>query len=397
MTNFLVHKFIKNYENYTDAKVRGNYGILSSAVGIACNILLFLLKYILGTLTHSISIVSDGFNNLSDSASCIIAMFGYKMASKPADKDHPFGHGRMEYLISLVISAIILFVGAELFSSSVKKILEPERLVFRWIVLVSLVCSVLLKLWMAAFNFKLGKKLESSTMLATAKDSTNDVFVTIATIIALVASIFTQKPVDGIMGVLVSVFVLWSGFSIIKDTVDQLLGKPADPALIERLKQEILTDPKILGVHDFMIHNYGPGQMIGSVHVEVSAKENILEIHDRIDQIEHRIYNENGIVMTIHMDPMVLDDAFTNECKEMLSDILKQISPRLSFHDFRVITGPTHTNLVFDLVVPFGFKMKNSEIREQLDALILEKSEKRAHQFYTSITFDKDYVAENEE
>lgn len=389
MTEFLVHRFIKNETDYKNEKVRGAYGTLSSVVGIICNVILFLLKYAMGTLANSISIVSDGFNNLSDAASCIVTLIGYRVAGKPADKGHPFGHGRMEYLISLVISAVILVVGVNLFTSSLDKVIHPKQLVFDWVVLLSLIFSILLKLWMSRFNHSLGKKIDSSAMLATSKDSANDVIATFATVIALVASAFTSLPMDGIMGIVVSGFVLWSGFGIIKETVDLLLGQPADPELVKKLKKKILSYDGILGVHDFILHNYGPGNMIGSVHVEVPGNGNIFEIHDLIDRIERTIHEEEGIVMTIHMDPVVLDDAFVNECRDMIGRILREMDAKLSLHDFRVVTGPTHTNLIFDIVVPYDCKLKEKEIEEKIQTEL----DKKEGTWYLVLTFDRDFVA----
>ena len=273
MVNFLIKTFIKNSENTENPKIRQKYGTLSSIVGIICNVLLFLIKYAMGTLSHSISIVSDAFNNLSDCAGCLVTLLGYKMASKPADKNHPFGHGRMEYLTSLIIAALIIFVGIELLKNSVEKIINPVEIRFSFAVLFSLVFSIAVKLWMAVFNAELGKKINSSVLTATAKDSKSDVIATSATLIALICSLFTALPVDGVMGLLVSVFILKSGYDIVKDTVDELLGKPADPEIINNIKEYVLKNDKIIGIHDLIIHSYGPGNIIGSCHVEVKSNE----------------------------------------------------------------------------------------------------------------------------
>ena len=315
MTNFLVRLFVKDYEKTEDIKVREKYGMLSSAVGVVCNVFLFALKYIMGTLSNSISVISDAFNNLSDCASCIVTLFGYKLAAKPADKDHPFGHGRMEYLTSLSIAVVIIVVGLELLQDSVLKIMHPEQVKFSFIVLVSLIVSVAVKLWMSLFNTKLGNRINSTVMLATAKDSKSDVMATAAVIIALTASVFTDLPVDGAMGVIVSGFVLKSGYDIVKDTVDELLGKPADQQVIDNINSLIKENVKIIGIHDMMIHNYGPGNMIGSCHVEVRSDEDFIQIHDIVDGIERRIHNELNILMTIHMDPIEVDNEQVNHCR----------------------------------------------------------------------------------
>lgn len=387
MTKFLLNKFIKNHENVKEQKVREAYGILSSWVGIACNIILFCAKFLIGTLANSISIISDGFNNLSDCASCIVTMFGYKMAAKPADKDHPFGHGRMEYLTSLVIAMVIVVVGVELFTGSFDKIIHPDTVKFSVVALVVLVISILIKLWMGLFNKKLGNAVDSSVMLATSKDSLNDVFATAATLLALVASIFTDAPLDGIMGLVVSVMILISGFGIVKETVDELLGQPASPEIVENLKELVDECPYSLGMHDLIIHSYGPGNLIGSVHIEVDGKENIMDIHDAIDELERNIYDELGIRMTIHMDPVETDNENLKACKDMIEVILQEVDKELHFHDFRMVAGPSHTNLIFDVVVPHGCKLSEKQIKEAIDEELLLR-EKR---YYTVITFEKNY------
>ncbi len=388
MTGFLVKAFVKNHENVTDSRVRGAYGTLSSIVGIVCNILLFAVKYIMGTLSNSIAVISDTFNNLSDSASCIVTLLGYKMSAKPADKDHPFGHGRMEYLTSLIIAAVILFMGVELFRDSVGKIIHPEEVKFRVIVLVSLVVSVGVKLWMAHFNTVLGRKINSTAMLATAKDSRNDVIATAATIISLVASLFTDLPVDGIMGIIVSVFVLKAGFEIMTETVDELLGKPADPETVREITRLVCCDERIQGIHDLIIHSYGPGNMIGSCHAEVRSDEDFMAAHDLIDRIEREIHKQLKIAMTIHMDPIETNNEQVNTCRMLVSRIVRSISGELSIHDFRTVTGDTHTNLIFDIVVPYGFGIDDNGIKAEIDRQLACEAVK----YYTVITFDHDYT-----
>lgn len=387
MTKLLVSKFVKNYEDVKNQKVREAYGVLSSWVGIACNILLFVAKFVIGTLANSIAIISDGFNNLSDCASCIVTMFGYKMAAKPADKDHPFGHGRMEHLTSLVIAIVIVVVGVELFTGSMDKVLHPETVKFSVVALVVLLLSILIKLWMGMFNKKLGNTIDSSVMLATSKDSFNDVLATAATLVALVASVFTDAPLDGIMGLVVSVMILLSGFGIVKETVDELLGQPASPEVVDSLKELVDECHYSLGMHDLIIHSYGPGNLIGSVHIEVDGKENIMDIHDAIDELERNIYEELGIRMTIHMDPVETDNENLKECKDMIAVILQEVDKELHFHDFRMVFGPSHTNLIFDVVVPHGCKLSDREIKEAIDEKLLLR-EKR---YYTVITFEKNY------
>ena len=388
MTNFLIRIFIKQPDNTDSQKTRAAYGTLSSFVGIFCNIILFIAKYIVGTLSNSISIISDAFNNLSDSASCIITLFGYKISSKPADKDHPFGHGRMEYLTSLIISEIIVFVGLELFKGSLQKLLNPEEVKFSIAALVSLIISIGIKLWLSLFNTTLGKKINSVVMLATAKDSRNDVITTISALIALVFSIFSDLPLDALMGIFVSLFILKSGYEIIKDTVDELLGKPASPETTSKLYSMILKNEKIIGVHDMIVHSYGPSCTIASCHVEVKATENFVAVHELVDKIERDVLNEMNILLTIHMDPIDTDDENVQECKNMILEIIGNIDNALHIHDFRIVSGEMHTNLIFDLVVPYKTKYSSDEIKAMID----DRLSKFDHRYFTVITFDTEYI-----
>jgi len=388
MTNFLIRIFIKQPDNTDSQKTRAAYGTLSSFVGIFCNIILFIAKYIVGTLSNSISIISDAFNNLSDSASCILTLFGYKISSKPADKDHPFGHGRMEYLTSLIISAIIVFVGLELFKGSLQKLLNPEEVKFSIAALVSLIISIGIKLWLSLFNTTLGKKINSVVMLATAKDSRNDVITTISALIALVFSIFSDLPLDALMGIFVSLFILKSGYEIIKDTVDELLGKPASPETTSKLYSMILKNEKIIGVHDMIVHSYGPSCTIASCHVEVKATENFVAVHELVDKIERDVLNEMNILLTIHMDPIDTDDENVQECKNMILEIIGNIDNALHIHDFRIVSGEMHTNLIFDLVVPYKTKYSSDEIKAMID----DRLSKFDHRYFTVITFDTEYI-----
>ena len=388
MTEWLIHRFIPDYEQTEDPKVRQRYGTLSSLTGIACNLVLFVVKLVMGMLSNSIAITSDAFNNLSDSASCIVTLFGYKLAAKPADKDHPFGHGRMEYLTSLVLAAVILFVGFELLSGSVDKIIHPQPVHFSLAVLLSLLASIGLKLWMCGFNRKLGNRIQSGVMLATAQDSLNDVAATFATVFSRLLSLVTVLPVDGVMGIIVSLFVFVCGYGIIKDTVNQLLGQPADPQLVRNIRQVMLSRPQILGIHDMIIHSYGPGNLIGSAHAEVSSSGNLLQIHDTIDEIEKQIYEQLHVMMTIHMDPIETDSPQVAEGRQLITRILGQIDPSLTFHDFRIVSGPTHTNLIFDVVVPFDCPLSFDQIRRQVEEQLAAQPET----WYAVITFDRDYT-----
>lgn len=387
MTNFLVRRFIKNYNEINNPVVRRSYGTFSSIVGILCNIVLFVIKYIMGTLSGSISIISDAFNNLSDIAGCVVTLLGYKMASKPADKDHPFGHGRMEYLTALFIAVLIIIVAFELFKNSVDKIINPQEISFSMIVLISLIFSIAVKLWMSIFNMNLGKKINSSVMIATAQDSKTDVIATAATCVSLLTALVTDFPIDGIMGVVVSVFVFKSGVEIVKDTVDNLLGKPADPEIVEAIKKLVSDNEKIIGIHDLVIHSYGAGTMIGSCHAEVKSTEDFIEVHDIIDDVERQIHDELGILMTIHMDPIETDNEQVNRLKSMVKEIVSGIDSSLNIHDFRAVSGDTHTNLIFDIVVPYECKYTENDIKKAVD-LSLQKQDTS---YYAVITFDREY------
>ncbi len=388
MTDLLVKKFVKDYENVEDKKVRERYGMLSSITGIVCNILLFLIKYLVGLLTSSISIISDAFNNLSDSASCIITMIGYKAAAKPSDKDHPFGHGRVEYLTSLVISFIILLVGFELLRNSFIKLFSPEELKFTAGAVISLAASIGVKLWMSVFNKKLGTRVNSTVMLATSEDSRNDVITTAAALVGLTSSLFTKFPVDAVMGVFVSLFIIKGGYGIVKDTVDQLIGKPADPVLVKKINDLLIEKEKIIGVHDLIVHDYGPGNMLASCHAEVNSNENIVIIHELIDACEREIFEKLGIIMTIHTDPVDVDNEQVNELRQRMNVTVKSIDRRMNIHDFRITSGESDINLIFDVEVPFDMKLTNEEIKEKID-LVFEGDDVTYH---TVITFDRIYA-----
>lgn len=388
MTDFLVKHFIKDYTDTENAAVRGRYGTLASITGIVCNVALFLLKFAVGTISGSISVMSDAFNNLSDCASCTVTLIGCKMAAKPADKDHPFGHGRLEYLTSLIIAAIIMMVGFELLKTSAGKIVSPSEISFSAAALISLFLSIGVKLWMSVFNGKLGKMINSPVMAAAAQDSRNDVIATAAAAIGLTASIFTSFPVDGIMGAAVSIFVIKAGFGIIKDTVDDLLGKPADPELIEKIKDIVTSPDKIIGVHDLVVHDYGPGKKLASCHAEVRSDEDFLAAHDIIDGIERQIYQSLGIIMTIHMDPVDVDNEQVKACREQVCALAREIDTELKIHDFRLVPGDTHTNLVFDIVLPYGCRYSGQEIKDKLT----EGMNKDAQiPYFLVITFDRDF------
>lgn len=388
MLDFLIQKLIRNYENTSDPSVRKAYGTFSSVIGIVCNLLLFGLKSTMGLFSHSIAIVSDAFNNLSDCASCLITIFGYKLAAKPADKNHPFGHGRIEYLTSFVIAVMIALMGFELLRNSTEKIIHPENVTFHWITLIALLVSIGIKLWMAWLNTNLGKRIQSSTMIAVAKDSRSDVIATSSTIIALLASLFTNFPLDGVMGAAVSLFILKTAYDIIQDTVGDLLGRPADPEVVQKIQNMLLSHKEIVGIHDLVLHSYGPGKTLGSCHVEIKSDSDFVAIHEVVDVAEHEIYETMQILMTIHMDPIELNNKIANNYRRMTESVIHGLDTRLSLHDFRLVSGENTNRLIFDLVVPFDCIYTNDQLQE----MITHELQQQDSTCQTIITYDRDYT-----
>ena len=366
MTYFLVRCFIKDSENIRAPEVRAAYGILGSITGIICNLLLFAAKLVIGTLSSSIAITADAFNNLSDIASSVISFIGFKLGKKPADARHPFGHGRFEYLAALFISLLIMVLAVQLAISSFQKILQPEKPQFSLISLIILLLAVGVKLWLAAFNKKLGLKIDSASMAATAADSLNDVLSTSAAIISMLAVLIIDFPLDGYLGLVVAGFVMYSGFSIARDTINPLLGEAPPKELVEAIKKELLSNKYVLSIHDLTVHNYGPGRRFASVHVEVPGNANIIDVHNMIDQAELKILNQMGIVITIHMDPIDTDDAKTNRLRDMANTAIQKIDQRLSLHDFRIIDGSSRIVLLFDVVVPPGEHLESNNLEERI-------------------------------
>lgn len=352
MTGLLIRKFVPDHEKTTDATVRTAYGKLSSTVSIVSNLLLFALKLLAGILSASVAITADAFNNLSDASSGIITLLGFKMANKPADPEHPYGHARYEYLSGLLISVLILVIGVELFKSGLDKILHPQITVFRWITAGILTVSIAIKWWLCIFNRKIGILIDSGTLKAASADSRNDVLSTTAVLVATVISHFTQMDLDGYMGVAVAAFILYSGVGLVKETVSPLLGRAPDPETVQMIRDKIMSYPGVLGTHDLMLHDYGPGRQFASVHVEVAAERDMLESHDMVDNIEREFLAHTGIHMVVHMDPIVTADPVVASLRQFLSDTVTEIHPDLSIHDLRIVPGPTHTNVIFDCVVP---------------------------------------------
>lgn len=387
MTNFILKTFMKDYSDNKDSATRKKAGFLSSTVGIVCNIILFVSKFIIGTIANSVAIISDAFNNLTDCLSCIITMFGYNLASKPADKEHPFGHGRMEYFTSLIIAVFIIIVGFEFFKTSLSRIFNKEDIDVTYFTIIVLVLSILLKFWMYLFNKKMSTIFNNQAMMATSYDSLSDAMTTSITLIGSIISLFTDFPIDGVIGLIVSGLIIKTAISIIKDTLDELLGKPADKETTQQLLDIVMSHQGILGVHDLMIHNYGPNNMIASLHAEVDAKQNVLEAHDTIDNIEKEIFEKMKIMTTIHLDPIETDNIQLNQYKTIVSKVLNEIDPELSFHDFRMVVGQTHTNLIFDVIISDKYRDRNQMLKEKID----EQLKLIDNKLETVITFDSQF------
>lgn len=389
MTNLLIRIFVKNYEETQNIKVRTAYGKMAGWVGIFCNILLMAGKLLTGILSGSVSILADGINNLSDAASNIITLLGFKMGSKPADEDHPYGHARYEYLAGLLVSVLIMIIGFELFKTGIQKIRNPEPVEMSWLLIGVLLCSILVKLWMAVFNRSIGTQIASETLIATAADSRNDVISTAAVLLASLISEWTSLQLDGWMAVLVALFILYSGFGLIKDTLDPLLGKAPDPELVEHIREKIMTYPGILGTHDLMVHDYGPGRLFASVHVEMAAEEESLKCHDVIDTIEKDFLEQENLNLVIHFDPIVTSDELVGNLRQWLGEAVKEIDDRLSVHDLRMVPGQTHTNMIFDCVVPYEFFLSDKEVKQRIQELVTAEYPG----YLCVITVDKSYAA----
>lgn len=390
MTKLLIKLFIKDAGNTENPAVRVRYGVLSGAVGIACNLLLTIAKFLIGSLTNSIAITADAVNNLSDAGSSTVTLFSFKAANRPADDEHPFGHGRIEYVAALGVAFLILMMGFELVRSSIDKIMHPEALAFSVPALIVLLLSIGVKIWMALFNHQLGKRIDSPAVGAVVMDSVSDTAATTVSMLALILSKFTALPLDGYMGIVVALFIFYTGIQIVRDTVGSLLGQAPDPKLVKELESEILSFDGVVGVHDLIVHNYGPNRIFASAHAELPSNEDIMKSHDTIDLIEREIKKKFHIDMVIHMDPIVVDDEQINRLRIQLSEIAREIDPRFTIHDFRMVEGPTHTNLIFDLVIPHNCKMKKSEIYRRVNELVNELGP----QYYTVITVENSFVTE---
>ena len=373
MTDFLVNKFVKDSTNIESTEVRTRYGMLASVVGIFCNVLLFSVKLTIGLILSSLAVTADAFNNLSDAASSIISFIGVKMAGKPADAEHPFGHGRIEYIAALIVSFLVIEVGFTFFKSSISKIMHPEEITFDLVPFIILILSILIKLWMAFFNNKLGKRIDSKVMLATAADSLGDVITTSATVVSIIICHFTSINVDAIAGLIVSGIVIWSGISIAKDTLEPLIGERIPAELYQKITDIVESYDGIVGSHDLIVHNYGPNRSMATIHAEVPNDVSIEVSHEIIDRIERDVKRQLNIHLVIHMDPVEMRDEEVLELRAKTSRIIQALDPELSFHDFRVLKENEQKNLVFDLVVPDSYMEKDTNrVMHQLVSLLHE-------------------------
>lgn len=389
MSDFLVKRFVKNYKEVRNVRVREQYGKMCSIIGILVNVFLFALKFILGTFSNSISIIGDAVNNLSDAGSSVISLVSFKISGKPADKKHPFGHARIEYIASSIVALFILVIGVELVKASVDKIFHPSAIEFSIVTVFVLLFSIGAKLWLYFFNMKLGKRISSSLMQATATDSLADVMATSAVLVSAIISPLIDFQLDGYMGIAVAAFIMVSGVKILKETMDCLLGQEPSDELISLIETYIRKYDGVIGIHDLVIHNYGPQRCFASIHAEVNANKDILNSHDLIDNIERDIALDYGIHLVVHLDPIVTDDPFVNECYQLTTEVISNVDDSLSIHDFRVVKGLTHSNLIFDVTIPYQCKKDDRQILEE----ITDKMQEKDKNLYVVITIDRSYVS----
>lgn len=373
MVTLLTKIFIRDSQNTSSPAVRQAYGMLCGAVGIVLNLLLFAGKFFAGLLSGSIAITADAFNNLSDAGSSIITLIGFRMAGQKPDPGHPFGHGRIEYISGFLVSLLILVMALELIKNSVEKILHPQELTFSPVIVVILAVSILVKCYMALYNARIGRQIGSAAMKATATDSLSDMLATTVVLAATLTAHYAKLSIDGYCGVLVGLFILYAGFQAARDTLNPLLGQAPDPAFVKQIEEIVMSYDTILGIHDLIVHNYGPGRVLISLHAEVSADGNLLKLHDTIDLAEHRLHSELGCSAVIHMDPVCIHDEQTQRLKIMAQHVLSTIDGRLTLHDFRIVTGPTHTNLIFDVVTPYDFDYSDAGLCELINRRLKEQ------------------------
>ena len=388
MFNVILKTFVKDYQNTSHYKVREDIGILCSILSIICNFLMVAFKLVVGLLTHSIAIQADAFNNLSDMGSNIATLIGFKLASKHPDSDHPYGHGRYEYIAGLVISFLIILVALTSFKDAVIKIMNPEKLHFHIGAVIVLIVSIMIKVWMSSFNKKAGEMISSTSLKAASADSLNDVFVTLSTLLSLCISLVLDFPIDGFVGAIVSLFVLKAGYEVFRETVSPLLGQAPDKELMDEIFENISKYDKILSIHDFMMHDYGPGRRFCSFHAEVDSRENIMVVHDQIDSLERELLDKFHILTTIHMDPLDMDNETLNKVREKVKYIINDINPHYSIHDFRMVSGPTHTNIIFDVLVPADDTIAHSTLKQ----MIYKRVRELDSTYYCVVQIDHSYL-----
>lgn len=388
MTDWLVQRCIRRPEDGSDPAVRQAYGLLSGGVGIVLNMLLSAGKFVAGVLTGSIAVTADAFNNLSDAGSSVVTLVGFRMAAKRADDDHPFGHGRIEYLSGLAVAVAILVVGLELAKSSLEKVLHPVEVAFSWLSVGILCASILVKLWMFFFNRNLSRRIGSAAMMATATDSLSDAAATSAVLLGTLVGHFADLYIDGWVGVLVAVFILRAGWGAAKDTLDPLLGQSPDPELVRGIQETVLGRPEIVGMHDLVVHDYGPGRCMASLHAEVPMDADILVIHDVIDNLERELRRKLGVEVVIHMDPIAVGDPRTDALKAQVTELVRRIDPDMTIHDFRMTAGPEHTNLIFDVAVPYHCRLEDEQVQEAIGAAV----KALPGNYYTVVSVDHVYA-----
>ena len=388
MIELLSRLFIKDRDKVSDPAVRRAYGTLCSLYGIFLNVLLFAGKYFAGVLSGSVAIVADAFNNLSDAGSSIISLLGFAIAGKKPDLDHPFGHGRAEYLAGLLLSALIVVMGVELGKSSFEKIIHPEPVEAALLPAIILVASIAVKFYMSRYNKAVGKKISSPSMEATATDSLSDSIATTVVLLSMGVSYFFHVNVDGWAGLLVAAFIIFAGYNAMRDTLSPLLGKAPDPELVKEIEDTALSHPEIVGIHDLIVHDYGPGRGFVSLHAEVNGNGNMFELHDAVDQAEREIREKYGILATIHMDPIDCDNEQLNQLRQAVAEKLLEIDPRIKIHDFRMVPGPTHTNLIFDALVPAEVKLSDQALEDEIEKLVHSAWKN----YYAVVDIDRSYV-----
>lgn len=388
MGKLLIRLFVKDYKNTSDPKVRERYGKFAGVVGIVSNVLLCTMKILIGIFSRSIAIIADGINNLADASSSLMTLVGFKLASLPEDEDHPYGHARIEYLTGLFVSILIIILGVQLLKTSAEKIFDPDPLEFSYITIVTLVIAILIKLWQAVFNKSIGKKINSVTLIATGADSRNDVIATTAVLISVLVGKFTDLQIDGYMGCLVALFIIWSGIQLVRETSSPLLGEAPDEEMVSAISETVMREPGVLGIHDLIVHNYGPGKIFASMHVEVDADGDFMKSHDMIDNIERLVKETLHIEFVIHMDPVKTNDPLINKLRGIIEEAFAPLEGVESIHDFRIVPGPTHTNVIFDAVLSVKCQYPEKQILKTANDALKAVDEK----YFVVITFDKAYT-----